>query len=220
MKLIDSIYESVHKYPSLFYLKDHPTRSDFEISRLAVLEHLFLVGGNGYCWVDGYLCDMEHAGGEIDFIYPGLGYTATKPKYKVLKYKDRTWPPKRTYRNLAHKMEMERDMRVIFRDDYKPEPTPDYDMFAYEYVKSWGRPLEFPFSIYYTELPFPEYVQRDWMEGARDIVQFAITFFESPSGLDGNNSKIPIKNRHDSLIELREKLSEINTRLKKEGQTV
>lgn len=52
MKLEDNIRDSIYEYPSLFRAKDYSS------SRLHVLNHLFLVNGNGYEWhTDGYLTD-------------------------------------------------------------------------------------------------------------------------------------------------------------------
>lgn len=179
MLLEDSIYESIHSYPSLFYYRDHPEMSDFEISRLAVLDHLFLVNGSGYCWVDGYLCIIDRAWG-IDFKYP-LGYTATKPKYGVLSYRNRDWPPSR-------------------KEGYK---------FACEYSYVSERPRKWPFAIYpiYEKgVMFPEFVRPDWLGGAIDIINFATEFFMDETSLDGNNEPIDVDTRYKSIIWLESQL--------------
>jgi hypothetical protein len=211
MKLVDTVYKSLHEYPSLYYYKDHPTLSDFEISRLAVLEHLFLTGGNGYAWVkDGYLVEMEKAI-DTDFTWP-IGWIAEGPPYGVLKYEDRTWPPKRTYKTLALRKEIE----DWFHNPELVEEDP-YDLYAYEYGFMKNRSKEFPFSIYPIStdmLVIPDFIQKDWLEGFIEIVEFSITYFESPKGLDGNNQKVTAKVRHNSLMILRKMLDTLKDKLK------
>jgi hypothetical protein len=54
MKLLDRVKKSIWEYPSLF------KGQDFDASMLRVLNHLFLVIGNGFDWTDeGYLSDKN-----------------------------------------------------------------------------------------------------------------------------------------------------------------
>jgi hypothetical protein len=212
MKLEDQIYKSIHGYPGLFYHKGHPTLSDYEISRLSVLEHLFMTNGNGYAWADGYLCECGVAE-EQD--YDGeLGWIAEGPKYGVLTYADRTFPPVRTWST---------------KPNQRDEPaTPD--LFAWEYVERWKtflgprqfpRPAEWPFNIYQISsysFKMPEFVQPDWLHGAKDICEFAIAFFASKTCLDGNNQKIRYEVRRRSVSFLKAKLKDINQRLSDVGE--
>lgn len=213
MKLVDSIYQSIHQYPGLFYYIGHPTLTDFEISRLSVLEHLFMTNGNGYCWVDGYLCSTEDAE-EQDFD-PVLGWVAKGPAYGALTYTDRTFPPARTYST---------------KPNHRDEPkTPD--LFAWEYVKSWNehsfgkkiqRPPQWPFSIYevsdYYTLKMPDFVQPDWLQGAKDICEFAIQAFLDTDCPNGNNERIPFRTRSKSWGFLKKRLKEINARIANGGR--
>lgn len=104
MRLEDSIYESIIKYPALYWT------GDIKTARIVVMNHLFFTLGNGYAWVDkeGYLVDMDHAEGAY-FSWP-QGWRATGPAYGVLKFEARdlthlgkaqSWGPDSKYKHIT-----------------------------------------------------------------------------------------------------------------------
>jgi len=173
MRLIDTVYKSIHEYPSLFYHKDHPTMTDFEISRMSVMEHLFSTLGNGYCWVDGYLCDIEEAKGTD---YTSDGWIAKGPAYGTLEYKERYWPPKR---KKGYK----------FAYEYIQSWT-KIGFFQQTISNKW------PFSIYgYQYIKVPDFIQEDWKQGLLEFLQFTLEYYKSDESLDGNMELLPVETR-------------------------
>ncbi len=181
MFLLDTVYKCINEFPSLFYYTNHPLYSDFIISKLAVLHHLFLVNGNGYAWVDGYLCDIEDLESSAKYS-SDLGWTGQLPKYGSLTY-PHNFPP-------------------IKKQD---------ELFAYEFgfVKErCGFPFAiYPISSY--SLRLPSFVHKDWLIGARDIAQFALFSFQS-NALDGWNKEYSETMKKNSIEILNIRLDEIN----------
>lgn len=159
MTLDDSIRKSIFEYPSLF--KD----LDYAKSRIKVLDHLFLVIGNGYEWHDGYLAQRickEKGRGFKKF--PKYG------KEKFTKKLDEAYFKTQTYRMFDHHPEI---IKLI-------KENPKFmDLMEIE-DRSLYVPTPYPVCEYSRIVVAPDDIRPDWLAGAIEVGEWALSFYNGP----------------------------------------
>ncbi len=165
MKLQDHINQSIREYPSLFKAEN------MDKSSILVLNHLFLINGNGYEWFDGYLA--EHT-------------QETPEPYGKIKSK----PLLDTF------FEMTKDMYKYQRITKSAFDLLDNDK-EFNVVKRgnnyYSRYLCRPISCNYTPYPLCEYaklnnipddIRQDWLDGAKKIAKVTLAFFTNRKAVE------------------------------------
>ena len=162
MTLDDSVRKSIFEYPSLF--KD----MDYAKSRIKVLDHLFLVIGNGYEWYDGYLAAS---------VCKKKGRGFKKPenygKEKFTKKLDEAYFKTTTYRMFDHHPEI---LKLI-----KENPTFG-DLGKIE-DRSLYLPTPYPVCEYSAIVTAPANIRPDWLAGAIETTEWALSFYTGPDEL-------------------------------------
>jgi hypothetical protein len=187
MKLEDTIAKSLHDYPSLY--KD----TTWEKSRLKVLDHLFLVNGNGYEWYDGYLVDK----------HDNTSSKKKLPKYGKQKYTwrpDDSWFSTKLYRDYNWSPEI---LEVIKNDE-------KFKDLAFIEEASGYTAKPYPVSEYSAICTAPDNIRPDWLAGAIEAAEWAKNFYSGPPAQvmtagfiqESGISEKSVKNHIDKRLEL------------------
>lgn len=160
MKLNEAIAKSIKRYPLLY--RD----LDYQKSRIKVLGHYFFTLGNGMAWWDGYLtdhCEMEYRSGKG-------GWVGTGGK----KYGEETYKGKfsKDYFTSNKIVGPEDKQRHSFRKSMKLPPVTN-EFSRYPWTPYPVSDVLEPFHKYFV----PDNIQNDWLEGANEIVQYALQFW-------------------------------------------
>lgn len=117
--------------------------------------------------------------------------------------------------------------RIVYRKDHKKFAIKHFVMDKELLYKSekelfdlWNDVMffsgKFPFSIYPQSTLFkfiPDFVQKDWLLGIKDILLFAIDYYNSDEATDGNYTPITQEYRSTNLSLIEKYLEEVNNRL-------
>lgn len=167
MKLDHAIAKNIKLYPSLFRCYT------YELSRQLVLEHFFIVNGNGYEWHDGYLTDNYENPKPYGEEFFGPLFESdywTKPIITTVKRDDCL-------------VELLKKNNIDVDSTYEVDERAD-DIERYESIFGPGvkRKLHFyPICKYACICNLPNDIQPDWLAGAREIFDLWRRFFE-PDG--------------------------------------
>ena len=159
MKLSDQISKSIYEYPSLF--KD----VDMQKSRIKVLDQLFLVIGNGYEWTDGYLAEMvckKNGSGFKKFLPYGKEKFSVKLDEKYFKNP--------IYRTFDHHPEI---LKLIMEN-------PKFKDLSMIEDCSLFLATPYPISEYSKLNTVPDNVRPDWLDGAIETAEWALSFYTGP----------------------------------------
>lgn len=170
MKLKDHINKAIKKYPTLF------KAGNYKKSTVSVLNHLFLVIGNGYEWHDGYLCDGE--------LKP-----YGKEKYNSLSrdfFKKRYYSYNRTHKYMyeAIKKKPELFSDVIGETTIVKKSNNYYYQYGKDIIGYKFSP--YPICQYSAILTMPDDVRKDWLKGAIKIVNLSIEYFNDTKQYKNN----------------------------------
>jgi hypothetical protein len=206
MKLEDAIAKSIYNYPSLF--KD----SNWEKSRIKVLDHLFLTIGNGYEWYDGYL--TERVGKKV-----GRGYKKPEKygKQKFTQRPDEVFFTKPVYREASWSEEM----KILIKDNPKFSGLLEMEERS-DYI-----PTPYPVCEYSAIITAPDNIRSDWLAGAIETAEWAKSFHEGPpaqvmaskfirtEGISGKAAKTHINRQLTTICKALSQLRLIEKKLKK-----
>ena len=164
MKLKDSIINSIRNYPLLYKAEN------YKKSEIAVLNHLFLVIGNGYEWFDGYLKDDI----EKDLLY---GKKTSKPLKKGF-FKTREYHYRRIRKSMyefsiKNKKSLLQDNYIDF--EYVKKGNYYYSRSGKDIVGYTFSP--YPICEYSGFLSMPDDVRPDWLKGAIKIVKLTLNYY-------------------------------------------
>jgi hypothetical protein len=160
MKLEDNIAKSIKDYPSLF--KD----SNWEKSRIKVLDHLFLTIGNGFEWtLDGYLAES---------VCKKKGRGFKKPeKYGKEKFSwrpDQSWFDSKIYGDVK----WEKEIEALIKEN------PKFSGLLSIEERSDYIPTPYPVCEYSAIITAPENIKLDWLLGAIETAEWAKSFYDGP----------------------------------------
>lgn len=163
MLLSHAIAKSIKTYPSLY--RD----VTYERSRLKVLNQLFLVGGSGLCWYDGYRAETEEMT-KREFDMKRGGWVGLKgPRYGKRTFDD-TFEPDYWTRRLSPKWDPNNRIIVLIKakglyDEADWDECARYDFRPYPQSES--------------DLWMPDLIQPDWLAGFREVVDAALAYYEA-----------------------------------------
>lgn len=160
MKLDQQIAKSIKEYPLLY--RD----INYEKSKLKVLNQLFLVGGSGFCWYDGYRCETDLMK-KCEFDMNRGGWVGVKgPGYCKLKFEDTKFEDDYFTKCIPRDfiMKLSEELKKLLPEKFYDERA-DYDFKPYPQSSSdeW----------------IPDFIQEDWREGFELVVDEAIKYWES-----------------------------------------
>ncbi len=179
MKLKDHINQAIKRYPILYKAEDYKT------SEMLVLNHLFLVIGNGYEWHDGYLCEDE--------LKP-YGEKKFKSLPKMF-FKRREYTYKRTTEamydfNKKHPDIIKWKLNIVKKGK----------RYYYKYPKDvvGAKFSPYPICEYSRFTIIPDDVRPDWLKGAIKVVKATLEYFNDFDKYK-NNHYYPNKDRMDRV---------------------
>ena len=159
MKLKHNIRKSIRNYPLLYKAEN------YKKSEIAVLEHLFLVIGNGYEWFDGYLTK--------DYESPlPYGKQTARPLKKGF-FKSKIY----SYRRMS------KSVYEIFLKNKIAKLKVDYVKRGKYYYWKYSRDIigykfcPYPICKYSGFVSMPDNVRLDWLKGAIKIVKLTLDYY-------------------------------------------
>ncbi len=163
MKLKDHINQAIKRYPMLFKAEN------YKISEMLVLDHLFLVIGNGYEWHDGYLCedDKPKPYGEKKFKSLPKGF-----------FKKRIYSYKKTTKSMYEFWKKNKDNSMWRYGVIIKKRNYYYYEFPKDVVGTKFSP--YPICQYSRFTIIPDDVRPDWLKGAIKIVKATLDYFNDP----------------------------------------
>ena len=205
MKLEDCIYKSLIEYPALYLC------NNYEDSKMLVLNHLFLVNGNGMDWAiskdgkqEGYLIESKYKGTRDKWIrLPDKPYGKPVIKNKlpfveiIEKYKKEYLEESR-YESVRdfHNQLPKRIQKLIRDENIK-------DLENGNYLQKFDEHSPYPYSSKYW--PFaeihPRLIQPDWKAGMIQCFKWASEYYETTK--DDTNGINGI-NHDEKLVRIRE----------------
>lgn len=162
MTLDDTIRKCIFEYPSLY--KD----VSMQKSRIKVLDHLFLVIGNGFEWHDGYLYATSNEDvrtGKIKMVKP-----KKYGKEKFDKKLDEKYFATPIYREFHHHPDL---MKLIKAD-------PKFSDLALMEEISLYVPTPYPVCEFSAIVTAPDNIRADWLAGAIEAAEWALSFYTGP----------------------------------------
>lgn len=161
--LQESVEDSIARFPTLYKMKD------FKTSKLAVLNHLFLVNGNGYEWDErGFLFDSED---------------------KKLKKLPKDFFEKDTHKWIILPEGFEKVYQLMSDDELKDTGIKKRKGKYYrkqkqafdDYGGKFGiYPQPYPICQYTCLVNMPDNILYDWWEGSVEVARWAYNFYNTP----------------------------------------
>ncbi len=167
-KLKDVVDDSIYNYPLLY------KASDYEFSRLLVLNHLFLTIGTGYEWhKNGYLCYPDSKRTSFDKL--PHGYFEYKLFYACDKNIVKINSPKFSYK-VKHAYE---DYDFVFEADsleHAEKIIGNDEIFVTELKNNYFHP--YPICEFSNITKLGSFVQDDWLSGAIEVAKATLKFYQ------------------------------------------
>ena len=163
MKLKDHIKQSIKQYPILFKAENYKT------SEMLVLNHLFLVIGNGYEWHDGYLCkdDELKPYGEKKFKSLPKGF-----------FKKREHTHKKTTKSMYEFRK--KHLNIMKKKFFDIVKKGNYYYFRYPKDRVGCKFSPYPICKYSRFTMIPDDVRPDWLKGAIKVVKATLDYYNDP----------------------------------------
>ena len=170
MTLDDTVAKSIHDYPTLF--KD----TNWEKSRIKVLDHLFFTAGNGYHWFDGYLATCFEKDPKSEC---GVKKVDIK-KYGKVTFSWRptqAWFDKKVYRDMLEGLSPK--AKKFIKKEIKENPK--FKDLGLMEDRSIYEPSPFPLSEYSLVFQTQKNVKPDWLAGAIETMEWGLNYWDQPT---------------------------------------
>ena len=178
MKLHHAIAKAIRQYPLLY--RD----TDYERSKIKVLDHLFLTIGNGYDWYDGYLWEKkshyDSATAEYVLCVP-TPYGSQR--FSPLAFPDNYWAKKLSPEEDKAAMEaLATKLLHLTKNKKNPKDKLNCirrfkDVSLEQSTYDW---YPYPISKHSALMTIPDNIRNDWLAGAEEICRRTFEFYTKP----------------------------------------